>query len=146
MGVIRRTYIYLDEQTFSLLNKALVRPHLKYAAPVWDPHYKKAKEMLERVQRRATSQVPTLRNLSYKELLRKLLLPTLWYRRLRGDMVEAYKMLKGVYDEGVCKLLELEENRRWLRRGHSLKLKKKNGATVLRQNNWSERLLCACNQ
>ena len=39
MGVIRRTYVHPDESTFKLLFKSLVRPHLEYGEPVWDPHY-----------------------------------------------------------------------------------------------------------
>ena len=31
MGLIRRTYSYLDEQSFKYLFQALVRPHLEYA-------------------------------------------------------------------------------------------------------------------
>ena len=38
MGLIRRTYTYLDEQSFKYLFQALVRPHLEYAAAVWRPH------------------------------------------------------------------------------------------------------------
>ena len=37
MGLIRRTYSYLDEQSFKYLFQALVRPHLEYAEAVWSP-------------------------------------------------------------------------------------------------------------
>jgi hypothetical protein len=41
VGIIRRSFTYLDNATFALLFKALVRPHLEYAAPIWNPHLKK---------------------------------------------------------------------------------------------------------
>jgi hypothetical protein len=44
--------------------------------------------MIENVQKRATKQIPGMNNLPYEERLRKLELPTLSYRRLRGDMIE----------------------------------------------------------
>ena len=37
MGLIRRTFVHLDEGTFSKLFKALVRPHLEYANTAWYP-------------------------------------------------------------------------------------------------------------
>ena len=40
-GLIRRSFVYLDNPTFILLFKALVKPHLEYANSVWCP-YKKA--------------------------------------------------------------------------------------------------------
>ena len=37
MGIIRRSFTYLDEEVFTLLFKTLVRPHLEYAQSVWSP-------------------------------------------------------------------------------------------------------------
>ena len=36
--------------------------------------------------------------LTYEKRLRKLKLPTLVYRKIRGDMIEVFKMLHGFYD------------------------------------------------
>ena len=46
MAVIKRTFVYLDSNTFKLLFKAIVRPHQEYGVRVWYP-YKKEKECIE---------------------------------------------------------------------------------------------------
>ena len=38
-GVIRRSFIALDEYIFKKLFTALVRPHLEYAQSVWSPYW-----------------------------------------------------------------------------------------------------------
>ena len=83
MGPIRRTYTFLDETSFRYLFQAVVRPILEYAAAVWSPYTKKDIELIENVQRRATKQVPSLKQLSYTDRLKKLKMPTLKYRRLK---------------------------------------------------------------
>jgi hypothetical protein len=65
------------------LFQAVVRPILEYAAAVWSPYTKKDIELIENVQRRATKQVPSLKQLSYTDRLKKLKMPTLKYRRLK---------------------------------------------------------------
>ena len=50
MGLIRRTYTFLDETSFRYLFQALVRPNLEYAAAVWSPYIKKDIELIENVQ------------------------------------------------------------------------------------------------
>ena len=65
MGIIRRTYTYLDIESFKLLFKSLVRPHLEYGAPIWNPQLKRDVTDLENVQRRATRQIPALKGMSY---------------------------------------------------------------------------------
>ena len=80
---------------------------------------------LENIQRRATKELPGMRDLSYTERLKLLkLLPTLAYRRLRGDMIEVYKILQNIYDhESIPNLLKYNEiSQRTGNRGHSLKL------------------------
>ena len=58
LGMIRRSFVYLDKEMFKQLFITVVRPHLEYAAPVWNPHLKKNIILLENVQRRATKLVP----------------------------------------------------------------------------------------
>ena len=50
--------------------------HLEYAVSVWNPHHQSLIEKLEKVQKRATKLVLTVKILCYEERLRKLKLPT----------------------------------------------------------------------
>jgi len=38
LGIIKRDFIYMDEHTFILLYKAMVRPHTECANSVWCPY------------------------------------------------------------------------------------------------------------
>ena len=89
-GMLRRTFVHLDKDMFKQLFVSIARPHLEYGAAVWNPHSKKLITMIENVQHRASRLVPGLSNLSYKERLEAMRLPTLQYRRYRGDMIEMY--------------------------------------------------------
>ena len=91
VGLIRRSFSYLNGKTFKKLYTAHVRPHLEYAQAAWAPMSRKLINMLENVQIRATKLVDGFGNLDYAERLRRLDLPTLVYRRQRGDMIEVYK-------------------------------------------------------
>ena len=77
---------------------SLVRPHLEYANAVWEPHYKMDQQKIERVQRRATKFIEDIKDLSYEERLCNLNMPSLQHRRLRGDMIDTYKIVTGIYD------------------------------------------------
>ncbi len=63
-----------------------------------EPHLKRNIEKIEKVQRAATRGVPSLKDLSYEERLRKLQLPTLTERRNRGDVIMMYKCVEGIED------------------------------------------------
>ena len=91
-GLLRETlYIYRRKLLFHF--KTLVRSHLEYAHSVCNPYRMGLIKDLETVQMRATKLVMKLKHLKYKERLERLKLPTLRYRRTRGDMIEVYKIL-----------------------------------------------------
>ena len=54
MGPIRRSYTYLDKNSFRYLLNELVRPHLEYCVSIWYPLLKKDAELIENVLRRAS--------------------------------------------------------------------------------------------
>ena len=120
LAITRKTFECIDSDTFGFVFKGLIRPHLEYAAPVWSPHTVRQIESLENVQRRATKLIPGFSKLSYPERLKKLKLPTLAYRRARGDMIQVFKMTS---EEGYDKTLPniFKTNVTHLR-GHSKKL------------------------
>ena len=67
---------------------------------------------------------PGFNNLSYPERLKKLKLPTIAYRRIRGDMIETYKIINEKYDPEASSFLKLLSNsvNRFLRRNNSNKI------------------------
>ena len=91
VGQIRRSFSFLNPETFRRLYVAFVRPHLEYCQSAWSPHLRKNSDALEKVQMRATKLVDGLSGLDYSERLKQINLPTLVHRRQRGDMIEVYK-------------------------------------------------------
>ena len=116
-AMIRRSFKFLSVKAFIPLYKTLVMSHIEYGNSVWCPYKIKYIDAIEQVQRRAAKMQTSMDNFSYKERLKKLKLPTLVYRRLRGDMIEVYKILHGIYDMKVspCLTLRSSETSRVLR-------------------------------
>jgi hypothetical protein len=120
IGIINRNFKHLHKSSFILLYKCLVRSHLEYANTVWNSFRASLIDVIEKVQKRATKIVRGCRNKNYTERLMSLNLPTMKYRRLRGDMIEVYKILNGKYDSKIVPCLKLSSN--VYTRGNSLKL------------------------
>ena len=72
--------------------KQLFVAHLEYGAAVWNPYKKELIRLIENVQRRASRQVEGISHLPYNRRLEEMKLPTLQYRRIRGDMIKVYKL------------------------------------------------------
>ena len=84
--------------------KALIRPHLEYCVQLWNPvaaHGNWATVLeLESVQRRFTRLIDEVGTLPYSRRLEILNLTTLAERRIRGDLIEAFKATSGLTEYG----------------------------------------------
>ena len=134
LGLIRRSFTYLDCQLMRLLFTALVRPHLEYGNVIWHPFLQKDIQMIEKVQHRATRMVPGLAKQRYEDRLKQMNLPSLAYRRLRGDVIEVYKYLHGIYNVDCTQILPCHKTAGPVTRGHSKKLEKRDCRGRLRAN------------
>ena len=110
VGIIRRCFSYLDKETFTRIYTSFVRPHLEYGQEIWSPYLRKYINMIENVQIRATKLIDGYKKLTYQERLKKLNLPTLSYRRLRGDMIQTYKHFNN-YDRNILSSSFIPRNR-----------------------------------
>ena len=138
LGMIKRHIVSRDKKTTIRLYKSLVRPKLEYCIQSWNPSLIKDIELLGQVQHRATKLIPEIAHLSYHERLKYLNLTTLELRRHRGDLIETFKILKGLESIPVNSLFELNTS---ITRGNSLKLTKPQSGLNIRHNNFSQRVI-----
>ena len=138
VGLIFRTFTFMDREMFLNLFKSLVRPHLEYATTIWAPIYKKDAIQIENVQRRATRLVSDLKNVSYTERLKTLGLPSLEYRRDRADMIQVFKVLIGIDKVDKDSLFTMSDKPT---RGHPLKIFKKRYRLKVRGHFFSNRVV-----
>jgi len=118
----------------TFLYKMYVRPHLEYCAPIWCPYFAKDIDILEKMQWRATKLLSDISHLSFYSL---------YCRRQRGDLIEAFKILNGYYDIDLAKFFTL--NSTDVTRGHSMTLLKFLSRLVARHNFFTNRVVNAWN-
>ncbi len=136
---MRHTFTFIDEKTMLQLYKPLVRSRLEYGVEIWNRNLKRLIKEVEAVQRRATRMIPSIKDLPYEECLRKLKLPTLVYRRKRGEMIQTYKYMHGEYDSDTNKIFKRTHETRT--RGHDLKLFKERALTATRAEFFTSRVI-----
>ncbi len=118
-------------RNFSLRNKhvilpsyiSLTRPHLEYAVQFWSPHHAKNTAKRDVVQQRATKMIPSLRNKLYEERFAQLNLFSLEKRRLRGKIIECFKIREGFTTVDANKMFSIDNTSRTRSNGVKLRCK-----------------------
>ena len=148
MAMIRRAFQFMDRRIFLPLYTGMVRSGIEYGGAVWSPYKMKDIERIEGVQRRAIKKIPAnlpgMKNKTYEQRLRELNLPTLRFRRTRGDMIETYKIIHGKYDNEVTPKLEMLRDKRGntrMRGRHSLGLFHKRARLEMTRNSFTHRIV-----
>ncbi len=126
LGLIKRNFSFKNKDIVLPLYNSFVRHHLEYAVQFWSPHHVKEIAKLQCVQRRATKMIPFLRNKPYEERLSHLNLFSLEKRRLRGKLIECFKLLNGFTNVDVTKLFMMDDSLRTWSNGAKLKCKQAN--------------------
>ena len=80
------------------LFERLIRHILENGNEVWSPYKRAHIDLIESIQRHYTKRVIGMKDLDYVNRLGALGLPSLEYRRLRGDLIEVYKITHNLYD------------------------------------------------
>jgi len=101
-------------------------------------------EHLEKVQRKATKLVKGLELLPCEKRLEALKLTTLEKRKLRGDLIEVFKLLTGRENIDHTHLFQLDDTC-YNTRGHKYKLKKNRSRLDIRKFLFSNRVVSQWN-
>ena len=85
---MRNSFSYFVADLVRLLYVSLIRSHLEYTIPVWNPSLQRDIDNLENVQHKATMLVLGMKKKRYVDRLESLNLTMLETRRKRGDLIE----------------------------------------------------------
>eukprot|EP00061_Rhincodon_typus_P008447 g31049.t1 len=87
---------YRSSKVMLQLWRTLVVPLLDYCIQFWSLCYKKDVVQLERIQKKNYKDVARVKGLSYGKKLNRLGLFSLECWRLTGDLIEVYKIMRGM--------------------------------------------------
>ena len=84
---------------------------------------------------------PGLGDKSYEDRLKDLQLPTLTYRRIRGDMIEVFKIVNDMYYFDCSNLFTFRDQSKRVTRGNKKKLFKHRARLDVRKYSFSNRVV-----
>ena len=108
---IKRNFSYIDKRAFCVLYNQRVRPHLDYGMAACPPNSSADSKLLEAVQSKATAMVYGIRHENADARRKMLGLMSLEQRRERGDLIEVFKILKGLTRIDPAKFWEVRDAR-----------------------------------
>ena len=129
---------YKEKSLIVPLYKAIVKPHLEYCIPAWNPYLRKDIDMLEQIET-ATKLI-----LRYEERLKECGPTTLETRRLRGDEIEVFKIFNGYENIDSNIFFEIKESK--ITRGHNFTLLKQQSRLDVRKFSFSQRTINVWNK
>jgi hypothetical protein len=128
-----------DATTLTKAFVTYVRPILEYLSVIWSPYHVYEINKLESVQRRFTKRIVGLHDMSYADRMSVLQLDSLEMRRLRLDLLFAYKILFGFVDINWSNMFV--RNEQVITRGHCYKLYAKTSRIDVRHNFFCNRVV-----
>ncbi|XP_047139088.1 uncharacterized protein LOC124814999 [Hydra vulgaris] len=98
LGKLKNAFRSRNLNLWRTLYISYVRPHLEFAIQAWSPYLETDIKLLEDVQDRVTKTISSISHFDKIKRLQVLKLTTLKERRLRGDIIEQFKIFNN-YDE-----------------------------------------------
>ena len=89
--------------------------------------------------------LPGFKTKSYEDRLIELNLPTLKFRRLRGDMIQVYKILSGKHIRSICPRLRTKVEATGREGRHSMALHQERCKTDIRKYSFTQRVVSSWN-
>ena len=115
--------MYKNKELILPLYNSLVRPHIEHAVQFWSHNLRRDIDKIEKIQRRATKMIPKIRNHSYHQRIQDLDLISLVHRRLRGQLIEAFKFLDRFTTASASGLFDYDFNDRTRNNGAKIIVK-----------------------
>jgi hypothetical protein len=143
LGLLFKCFITRDPIILTKAYITYIRPILEYASPVWNSTVVGTVYKIESVQRSFTRRINGLADLQYKERNCVLHLESLELRRLKADLIIAYKLIFGLIDVDCKQFFTLRNH--CLTRGHTYRVVVQKFNVNCRRNFFSVRISNAWN-
>ncbi|KER28530.1 hypothetical protein T265_04665 [Opisthorchis viverrini] len=94
LSLLKRIFGRFTRLALPRVINTYTRPTVEYAIQAWSPWFQKDIILLQRIYHRATKLVIGLQNKPYEDRIASLNLFDFYYRRIRGDLILTYNILK----------------------------------------------------